>query len=338
MANFILAGDIGGTNTRLALFDETQQPHDIREYSSTKFPGLEPIIAQYLQDTNAAKGAFTRAGFGVAGPVEQGPDGLFVHGTNLSWGVTQLTLAQSLGLQPDHVGLLNDLAANALGATVVAASRTVLLHAGEESSGHRAIISAGTGLGVAGLYWDGKTHSPFPSEGGHSNFGPRNQREDALLQYLRGKDTQHFNGHVSWERVLSGPGLFNLFDYLRHAGVAEQKLQLADGVKPGEAARLISKAGMDGSCPRSVEALDWFVSIYGAAAGNVAIQFLALGGIYIGGGIAPKIIEKLKAPAFINAFLEKGRLKEQVLERIPVRVVLDEYAALRGAALHASRL
>jgi glucokinase len=334
MANLILAGDIGGTNTRLALFDEAQQPHDIREYSSTKFPGLELIIDQYRQDTGAMKAPFTRAGFGVAGPVEQGPDGLFVHGTNLSWGVTQSTLARSLGLEPRSVGLLNDLAANALGATVVAHDRTVILHTGEEASGHRAIISAGTGLGVAGLYWDGREHSPFPSEGGHSNFGPRNEREDALLLYLRGKDTERFNGHVSWERVLSGPGLYNLFDYLRHAGIAEQKLQLADGVKPGEAAKLISKAGMDGSCPRSVEALDWFVSIYGAAAGNVAIQFLALGGIYIGGGIAPKIIEKLKAPGFINSFLEK----EQVLQRIPVRVVLDEYAALRGAALFASRL
>jgi len=338
MPNLILAGDIGGTNTRLALFDEAQQPRDIREYSSTKFPGLEPIIEQYLHDTNAAKGAFTRAGFGVAGPVEQGPDGVFVHGTNLSWGVTQSTLARALGLDKGHVGLLNDLAANALGATVVAASRTVQLHAGEECPGHRAIISAGTGLGVAGLYWDGREHSPFPSEGGHSNFGPRNEREDALLQYLRGKDMEHFNGHVSWERVLSGPGLFNLFGFLRHAGIAEQKLQLPDGAKPGDAAKLISKAGMDGSCPRSVEALNWFASIYGAAAGNVAIQFLALGGIYIGGGIAPKIIEKLKSPAFINSFLEKGRLKEQVLERIPVRVVLDEYAALRGAALYASRL
>jgi glucokinase len=338
MANFILAGDIGGTNTRLALFDDDQQPRDIREYSSTRFPGLEPIIEQYLKDTNAPKAAFGRAGFGVAGPVEQGPDGLCVHGTNLSWGVTQATLARALGLATDHVGLLNDLAANALGATVVAPARTVMIQAGEECPGHRAIISAGTGLGVAGLYWDGKKHSPFPSEGGHSNFGPRNEREDALLEYLRAKDTDRFNGHVSWERVLSGPGLYNLFDFLRYAGIAEQKLQLADGIKPGEAAKLISKAGMEGSCPRSVEALDWFVTIYGAAAGNVAIQFLALGGIYIGGGIAPKLIEKLKKPEFINAFLEKGRLKEQVLQRIPVRVVLDEYAALRGAALNASRL
>lgn len=337
MANLILAGDIGGTNTRLALFD-AQQPHDIREYSSTKFPGLEPIIEQYLKDTGAGKAPFSRAGFGVAGPVEQGPTGPFVHGTNLSWGVEQAGLARALSLEFSQVGILNDLAANALGATVVAHDRTVVLHAGEETTGHRAIISAGTGLGVAGLYWDGREHSPFPSEGGHSNFGPRDEREDALLEYLRGKDRPHFNGHVSWERVLSGPGLYNLFDYLRHAGIAEQKLQLADGVKPGEAAKLISKAGMDGSCPRSVEALDWFVSLYGAAAGNVAIQFLALGGIYVGGGIAPKLIAKLKGPAFINAFLEKGPLKEQVLGRIPVRVVLDEYAALRGAALYASRL
>jgi glucokinase len=338
MPNMILAGDIGGTNTRLALFDEALQPHDIREFSSSQYPGLEPMIEQYLRDSGATRPSFTRAGFGVAGPVEQGPGGSFVQGTNLSWGVKQADLARSLGLDSSHVGILNDLAANALGATVVSPSRMIVLHAGQDVPGHRAIISAGTGLGVAGLYWDGSEHSPFPSEGGHSSFGPRNEREDDLLKYLRGKQVQLFSGHVSWERVLSGPGLFNLFDFLCHAGIGEQKLVLPLGTKPGEAARLISNAAMNGSCPRSVEAVEWFVSLYGAAAGNVAIQFLSLGGLYVGGGIAPKIIEKLKAPAFVSSFLEKGPLKEQVLKRIAVRVVLDEYAALRGAALFASRL
>ena len=130
----ILAGDIGGTNTRLALFDGDQQPHEIREYSSTQYPGLEPIIEQYIRDTGLARNTFVRAGFGVAGPVEQGPRGTFVHGTNLSWGVHQSDLATSLGLPTGQVGILNDLAANALGATVVAANQVVVLQAGEEVS------------------------------------------------------------------------------------------------------------------------------------------------------------------------------------------------------------
>lgn len=253
----ILAGDIGGTSTRLALFDRDRQPHDVREYSSQKYPGLADVIAEYLgvsaasaADSPMAKGRFDRACFGVAGPVESGPNGTYVRGTNLSWSVSQADLAKTFGLPRESVGVINDLAANATGVAEVAPENLVTLQAGEQVAGHRAIISAGTGLGEGGLFWDGKDHHPIPSEGGHSSFGPRNELEDGLLRYLRGKETQAFRGHVSFERVLSGPGIYNVFDYLRHAGVAEQKLQLDPEMKPGDAAKLISKAALDNACPR----------------------------------------------------------------------------------------
>jgi glucokinase len=188
--------------------------------------------------------------------------------------------------------------------------------------------------------WDEKArfHRPVASEGGHSSFGPRNELEDDLLRFLRGRDRQAFNGHVSWERVLSGPGIYNLFAFLRQRGEKEQTLVLSPDLSPGDAAREVVKAGLTGTCPRSEAALDLFVSLYGAAAGNVALQFLSLGGLYVGGGIAPRVKDKLKGAVFMDAFLEKGPLRGRALEKIPVRVILDPHTALRGAGRYAEKM
>jgi glucokinase len=240
-------------------------------------------------------------------------------------------------LKLEQVRVINDLEANALGIESLSPRKMITLYPGQKSAGNRAIISAGTGLGLAGLLADGGGFKPVGSEGGHGNFGPRNEIEDDLLVYLRGQQRELHKGHVSWERVLSGPGLFNVFDFLRARGVQRQTIELAPKMSPGDAAKEISKAGLDGSCPRCSAALDLFVSLYGSAAGNLALQFLALGGLYVGGGIAPKIIDKLKSPSFVEAFLDKGPLRERVLEKVPVRVIMDDHAALLGAARCALR-
>jgi glucokinase len=276
----------------------------------------------------------------VAGPVETVAGRLFVKTTNLPWTLDQAVLAKTIGVAVEAVGIINDLAANAVGIDAIAPDKVLVLQKGEDRTGNRAIISAGTGLGEAGLMWDvaKQIHRPVPSEGGHSSFGPRNELEDDLLRYLRGQEREKFNGHVSCERVLSGPGLSRLFDFLRHRGVGDEKVQIPPGIGPGEAAKYITQAGMDGSCPRCVATVDLFVGLYGAAAGNLALQFLSLGGLYVGGGIAPRLAEKLKGPAFMEAFLEKGPLKGRVLEKIPVRVILDPHTALRGAGRYADKL
>ena len=330
----VLAGDIGGTNTRLAIFEQDGNPRNIQEFRSQEYGGLEEIVAEYIRQTGAT---FTRACFAVAGPVESVQGYSVAHGTNV-WSVEQRKLAEAVGVTPESIAVINDLAANAYGIDVLAAGKLLTLREGEPKAGHRAIISAGTGLGVAGLYWEGRHHHPIPSEGGHSNFGPRNAFECDLLEYLAAQDRKTFGGHVSWERVLSGPGLYNLFDFHRHRGLGRQTVRIPEGMPPGDAAKAISVAALDRSCERSSMALDLFVSLYGAAAGNVALQFLCFGGLYVGGGIAPKIVDRLRGPAFIEAFLDKGPLRQRVLEKISVRVILDEHTALRGAARYAREM
>jgi glucokinase len=192
-------------------------------------------------------------------------------------------------------------------------------------------------LGVGGAVWDGERHVPVPSEGGHYSFGPRNEMEIDLFRFLSGREAETFHGYVSWERVLSGPGLYNLFEFMVARNIGTQSLVMPPGTTPREGAKLVSAAATGGTCDRSVRALDLFVSLYGAAAGNVAMQYTATGGLYVGGGIAPKIIEKLKSPAFLESFLDKGPMRSRLLEKLPVRVILDEHCALRGAAVEAQR-
>jgi glucokinase len=238
-------------------------------------------------------------------------------------------LMRDLGL--DRVWLINDLEAHAYGLEVLDEDDFAVLNIGHpDSVGNRGVIAAGTGLGEAGLYWDGRNHWPFACEGGHAEFAPRHAREADLLRYLLGRFE-----HVSYERVLSGPGLQNLYRYLRDTRRAREPVWLTEQMREQDATAAIACAGLDGTCELCVEALDMFVAVYGAEAGNLALKLMATGGIYVSGGIAPRIIEKLKDGCFMNTFVAKGRLAP-LMRSIRVQVVLNDRVAVMGAARYAA--
>lgn len=317
----ILAGDIGGTKTRLALYERDARRLTLlacESYPSRAHPDLESILRIFL----AARGARVEAAaFGIAGPVRDGR----CETTNLAWVVDARHLAPVLGLAA--VGLVNDLVANASGLAELGPDDLAVLNEGSPGAGgNSAMISAGTGLGEAGLVWDGRRHLPFDSEGGHASFAPTDEIEVAVYHYLRSRF-----GHVSWERVLSGPGLVNLYSFLRDTGQEEEPEWLRERLAQGDAAAAISEEAQEGRSALCARALDLFVRLYGAEAGNVALKFMATGGVYVGGGIAPKIIGRLRAPGFMERFADKGRMR-RLLESMPVRVVLNDRTALLGAA------
>jgi glucokinase len=316
----ILAGDIGGTNTRLAFFEGTPdrlKPIVIEVFPSGDHDGPAAIAKIFLVKHRQKVDA---ACFGIAGAVVDGR----VKTPNLPWEVDAREIAAELGLK--QVELVNDLLANAHGIALLEPSDFVVINAGSaHASGNRALISAGTGLGEAGLLAEENGYRPFPSEGGHSDFGPRNELELELSRYLMGRF-----GHVSYERVLSGPGLYNIYQFLRGTGRGEEPAWLTDQIAAGDPSAVIAKAGLDGTAQACVQALDMFVSIYGAEAGNLSLKLVATGGTFVGGGIAPKIIEKLQGTAFMSAFTAKGRLAG-LLQDIPVRVITNDKTALLGA-------
>src|SRR6185437_11919640 len=270
------------------------------------YPSFEAAVSEFRL-SNAYN--ITCACFGVAGPVKNG----YVQASNLPWIIDASVVEREADIAT--VQLINDLEANAYGLGELEEADLETLTPGiHGSEGNAAVISAGTGLGEAGLFWDGASHRPFAAEGGHADFGPANDLQVELWRYLH----QRFGGHVSWERVLSGPGQHNIYEFLR------EEMDAAD------ASAVITRHGLDGSSPLCRQAVDVFVEIYGAAAGNLALKYLAVSGVYLGGGIAPKILPKLKEPRFLIAFRGKGRLRS-LLETIPVRVVLNEKTALLGA-------
>ena len=318
----ILAGDIGGTNTRLALLEmEDKWPRVIVEqtFPSREHKSLDEIVRQFLGEHGLT---IKRACFGVAGPIRNRRS----KPSNLPWVVDADQLATLFGF--DAVTLVNDLEANAFGLVALEAKDFAVLNEGApESEGNTAIISAGTGLGEAGLHFEGKMRRPFASEGGHADFAPRNELEIELLRYL----IPQFH-HVSYERVLSGPGLLNIYTFLRDTGRGEEAAWLADEMQEADPSAVITRAALEGKSELCMRALDLFVSIYGAEAGNLALKVNATGGVFLGGGIAPRIIDKLKSPAFMEAFTAKGRMRP-LLEAVPVRVILNDMTALLGAAL-----
>ncbi len=319
----IIAGDIGGTKTNVALFEEGRPstPSAQASYTNAGFDSLEDILDEFAASHRAP---VTHACFGVAGPVVEG----HVAATNLAWEVSADALARKLNLR--SVGLINDLEATAYGIECLRESQLFTLHEGDgRAEGHRALIAAGTGLGMAGLFWDGRRFTPMPSEGGHIDFAPRNELEYGLLRYVE----ERIGGRVSYERVLSGPGLFTIYEFLRDARHAAEPAWLAEEVEGGDPSAAVSKAALAGRAEIAVKALDVFTSIYGAMAGNLVLLLKPAGGLYVGGGIAPKILEKLKDGTFLRAYLDKGRMTF-ITEATPVRVVLDDKAALYGAALY----
>src|SRR5262245_27747809 len=320
----ILAGDVGGTSTRLAFFTvEGGRMNLIVEkvYPSRSHKSLDEIVTEFVSHHRLA---IEYACFGIAGPVRQGR----VETPNLAWVVDQGNIARELHIE--IAWLINDLLANTYGMLALDDKDFVVLNDGAPNAvGNVAVISAGTGLGEAGAYWDGKRYHPFACEGGHGSFAPRNELEINLLKYLINKF-----GHVSSERVVSGPGLRNIFDFLRETGRGEAPDWLIAEMDQKDPSAVISQAGLEGKSELCARALDLFISCFGAEAGNLALKFLATGGVFIGGGIAPKIIQKLKEPAFKEAFTQKGRFKH-LLEAIPVRVILNDKTALFGAARYA---
>jgi glucokinase len=286
---------------------------------SQEHAGLTEIITTFIQTEGIL---VNRACFGVAGPVRRGRSKI----SNLPWIIDSRDLAKQLKL--DSVGMINDLEAYAYGIDGLDSKDFVVLNEGsEDAEGNRAVISARTGLGVAGLYWDGYRHHPFGCEGGHSDFAPRNELEMALLSYLQKK-----YGRISCERLLSGPGIKNIYDFLRDTKRAEEPQALKDQIAgTPDAPALISKLAAAGTTPICDQTMSIFVSIYGAETGNVALNFLSTGGIYIGGSVAAKNVSKMKDPIFMQSFLDKGRLVP-LMKEIPVSIVLNDDAGMIGAA------
>jgi glucokinase len=320
----ILAGDVGGTKVHLALYDFThgslQYTRDTR-YPAKEYSGLEDIVREFLAGEQV-----TSACFGVPGPVRDGRLRL----TNLPWTLDSRELSH--GLNIDHVFLINDLEANGYGVAELKPDQIHTLSEGDPGQlGNRALIAAGTGLGEGILVWTGSSHIPMPSEGGHVDYAPRNEDEIDLLRFLK----QKYNGRVSFERVISGMGMTNIYEFLRDVRGMEEPAWLRDRIAdeddPNAVITELALAAKSEICERT---LDMFVSAYGAEAGNLALKVLSIGGLYIGGGIAPRILEKLKDGTFMRAFTDKGRLS-QLLINMPVRVILESRAALLGAAAYA---
>ena len=319
----ILAGEIGATNTRLAAYEtEGNRLQQVVEkiYASQSRSGLPEILAEFIRTEGIPVDS---ACFGVAGPVRGGRCKI----SNLAWTLDAKELAQQLKL--NSVGLLNDLEAYAYGIDALGESDFVTLNEGsEEAEGNRAVVSARTGLGVAGMYWDGRRHRPFACEGGHTDFAPRNDLEVELLRYLRKRD----GGRISYERIVSGPGIKNIYDFLRDSKTAEEpnwlKQQIAEAK---DAPAAISRLALENKAPICEQALSIFVSVYGAQTGDCALTFMSSGGIYIGGSIAAKILPKMKEPIFMESFLDKGRMAH-LLKDMPVKIVLNDDAGILGAA------
>ena len=326
LSRVVLAGDVGGTKTVLALFEVHGFDVTLLESktcASQDFASLEAVIAGFID--GVVHPPIAAACFGVPGIVMNGE----ATATNLSWTVNETALRNAI--PTPHVTLLNDLEAAAWGVLQLPPAEIVSLQAGTRRTGHKVLIAAGTGLGEALIIADGTRHHVVASEGGHTDFAPRTARESELLEYLR----REF-GHVSYERVLSGPGLLNIFRFLRDTRGLVEPQWLRDRLAAGDPSAAISEIGLAGGHPLCVESLDLFASIYGAEAGNLALKALAIGGVYVGGGIAPKIRAKLTDGAFTAAFRDKGRFAP-LLASIPIHLALDPRAPLLGAALVAAR-
>jgi glucokinase len=323
-SGLILAGDIGGTKTNLALFSvqgEKLRAEIVRTFQSKRYSGLLPVLREFLSGDPHRIDA---ACFGIAGPVVDGA----VKTSNLPWVVDSGELSRALKVDP--VRLLNDLEASAYGIFTLEDDEFFVLNEGTmRRSGNKALIAAGTGLGQAILHDDGRCFRPLATEAGHADFAPRDDLEIELLRYLIGRF-----GHVSYERVLSGPGLFNIYSFLKKTGKFEEPKWLADRfAAEADDSAVISQAALAGEAEICVKALDLFLSMYGAEAGNLALRANSVRGLYIGGGIAPKILDRLKEGKFMRAFVDKGRYRD-FLDAIPVQVILNERAALRGAAYY----
>ena len=319
----ILAGDIGGTKADLALFErggDPRQPRHGGRIPTREHGSLDSLLETFL---GATRDRPERAVFGIAGPVKHNR----CDATNLPWLVDGNALGERLGIR---VTLLNDLATTAWGISALAPQDIEILHPGDPTDATRALIAAGTGLGESIMARSESGWIAVPSEGGHCDFAPRNPLEDELLQWLRAKYSR-----VSYERVLSGPGLADLYRFMSDTGRGSEPPAIARRfAEAPDPAAVVTGTALDGSCERSRVTLETFADIYGSEAGNLALKSLALGGMYVGGGIAPRILPFLRDGRFARGFQDKGRLTP-VLEQIPLAVILDPRTSLWGAAAFA---
>jgi glucokinase len=325
-SSLVLGGDIGGTKTRLGVFSISEgRPHLLLEktYPSAEYKGLLFILREFLEGHIRVASAC----LGVAGPVIRG----VVKTTNLPWVISTVSLQKELHIERTEV--INDLVANAYGIAMLRNSDFETLNKGRKVEGNAGLISAGTGLGEAVLFWDGEKYIPSPSEGGHIEFGPRNRLEIRLLEYLFSR----FD-HVSYERILSGAGIFNIYQFLRGSGNFGQEPDwLTQRIRMEDPAAVITEMAWLKKNRLCVETINLFTSIYGAAAGNLCLKVMALGGIYLGGGITPRLIWKLKDGTFMKAFKEKGRYST-LMAQVSVKAILNDRTALLGAAYRAMKL
>lgn len=330
----VLAGDIGGTKVLLQIAEFNEGNYQVmaeQRFASNAYDGLLPIIQDFLRTSSAHTSiSLHSACFGIAGPISEMPAGQLAKVTNLPWEVKGALLARELKL--GKLRLINDFQAIGYGIEALSAQDLAVLQEGEAvPHAPRIVIGAGTGLGQGLLIWQGDHYETIATEGGHVDFGPTDALQMELLQYLKKK-----LNHVSYERVLSGSGLVTIYNFLRDREVSASP-DLADAMKTGDPAAVISDAALKGKDALAIQALDLFVTIYGAQAGNFALSCLAEGGVYIAAGIAPKIIDKLTDGTFMRAFTSKGRMSSLV-QAMPVKVIMNPKVGLMGAALAASRL
>jgi glucokinase len=322
----LLAGDIGGTKSNLAILSVNGDKLSIKRnhrFPSAEYPSLSAIIQEFLQDE---KGHIPAACFGVPGPVRYGR----AKPTNLNWGVDAAEIEGEFCIP--QVSILNDLEANAYGISELDSEDLSVIQEGPaEPGGNRCVVSPGTGLGEGGLFWDGKRkkYRVWACEGGHADFAPRNEVEIALLEYLLEE-----HGHISWERVVSGMGLENIYRFLRDTGRERELPEVASEMETQKPGLVISQYADSGKCQLCVRTIEIFVSAFGAEAGNMALKTMATGGVYLGGGIPGKLLNSARRAAFIQAFNEKGRLSG-LMKTMPVKIVLNDQAALLGAASYA---
>ena len=326
----ILAGDIGGTKTVLALYRETDEGVEVvhEERASSQGPASFDAILEPFLD-GVGRPALRGACFAVAGPVVDG----VCETTNLPWRLDEGQLASTV--RAPRVKLLNDLEGTAYGMLHLPKEDVVSLNEGRRPRrrGNVAVIAAGTGLGEAYLYWDGGRHRPIATEGGHSDFAPRNDEEVDLLLHLR----QKLGGRVSCERVLSGPGVYEIYQFLRDTGRQSEPKWLAEKLASGDPSAQISVEAQNDGEPICVATMDFFCELYGAEAGNMALRALTYGGVYVGGGIAAKNLAILRNGSFLRGFLDKGRFSD-MMRGMDVWVSTNPKAALLGAAYYADEV
>lgn len=319
----LLAGDIGGTKVSLALFEEDKQFQCVEEktFHSRDFSDFSSLLHHFLSSFPDV--SISRAGFGIAGPVQDG----ICRATNLPWTLSAEELQHQCKIP--HVFLLNDLEASGWGLQFLSPSKYVTLNEGKKINGNRVLISAGTGLGEAGLFWNTKIHQPIATEGGHTDFAPCNEEQMGFFSYLYKQYK-----HVSYERVLSGFGLYQIYRFLVDTQKEERDPEIEAISTKSEPQRLVIEKALEGLSTACIHAVEIFISIYGAEAGNLALKYLARGGVYLGGGLAPRLLPFFKHGGFMSAFTAKGRFSS-LMQDIPIHLILEDTTALFGAAHYA---